>query len=463
MLFPLPLVPFEQYMLADDGPAYPMNGIFRLRFLGRFDRPALQSAVRAAVARHPLLWARIERSGRRRPAWVADAKSEPTVEWIAAPTGKQFPDVGHLDPQRGPGFRAWVVQDEAAATSDLVLALHHCCSDALGAFRFIEDLLMLYDGTVRGKPGSIALPPLDERLLRRRNAFGLSPLKLLRDGLKQLVGLHGAWRFFMHRPVPLVSHEPEPRSATVPKPYPTAITRQLSAAETDALRRLAREHRCTVNEWLARDLLLTLEAFQSKREPSNGADWLRLSVPMNLRGEQDRCLPAANVVSLVFLDRRKRHCADPARLLAGIHREMQRIKRFRLGLTFVLSLRLLKFLPGGIRRTVEADRCQSTCVFTNLGPLLTDTPLVQSDGRVVAGDLVLDGMDIFPPLRPHTCAAFCIFTYAGRLNVTLNYDARPLSKADAAALLETYMQRIRSSLPTTGTQTGDPSERVAAA
>ncbi|MEE8451461.1 MAG: condensation domain-containing protein [Thermoguttaceae bacterium] len=468
MLFPLPLVPFEQYMLADDGPAYPMNGVFRLRFSGRFDRPALLSAVRAAVARHPLLSARIERTGRQGPVWVADAQSEPSVEWIDGSTGKEFPTVGHLDPQRGPVFRAWVVQDEPSETTDLVLALHHCCSDALGAFRFIEDLLRLYDGAVRGKPTSVALPPLDERLLRRRGAFGLSPGKLLRDGLKQLVGLHGAWRFFMHRPVPLVPHKPEPRGAPVPESYPTAVTRQLSTAETDALRRSARERQVTVNELLARDLFLTLEAFQANLAPGKGltfkgTDWLRLSVPMNLRGDSDRRLPAANVVSLVFLDRRKRHCTEAARLLAGIHREMQRIKRLRLGLTFVLSLRLLKYLPGGIARTVETDHCQSTCVFTNLGPLFVDTPLAQSDGRVVSGSLVLEGMDILPPLRPHTCAALCIFTYAGRLNVTLHYDARPLSKTDAESLLETYMQNIRSTLPTTETQTGDPSRGVAAA
>ena len=463
MAFPLPLVPFEQYLLADDGPAYPMNGVFRLRFSGRFDRQALQAAVLKAVARHPLLSAKIQPARRNGYQWIADERSEPSIQWITAPTAAEFPPVGHIDLQRGPGFKAWVVQHDRATTTDLVLALHHCCCDALGAFRFIEDLLIAYDAAVHANRASLELAPLDPKLLRSRGRFGLSPGRLLRDGLKQLVGLHGVWRFFMHAPVPLVPHKPQPRSGPAPEHYPAAITRQFDETETDTLRQTARRHRVTVNEWLARDLFLALDTFRTQREGSDRDDWLRLSVPMNLRTENDRQLPATNVVSLIFLDRRKRHFADPMRLLAGIHREMQRIKRLRLGLTFVLSLRLMKLLPGGIARTVETDRCQSTCVFSNLGLLLADVPLSRSEGRVVSGDMVLEAMDIFPPLHPYTCAAFCIFTYAGRLNVTLHYDPRPLDRADAEELLETFMQHVRDALRTTEGRTQDPLEPSTAA
>ena len=48
-LFPLPLVPFEHYMLADDRADYPMTFFMRLHFRGRFDRGRLDNALRCRV------------------------------------------------------------------------------------------------------------------------------------------------------------------------------------------------------------------------------------------------------------------------------------------------------------------------------------------------------------------------------------------------------------------------------
>ena len=61
----LPLVPFEEYMLLDDRPAYPMNFFLRLRFAGCLVPERFDDACRQAVARHPLLAARITRRKRR--------------------------------------------------------------------------------------------------------------------------------------------------------------------------------------------------------------------------------------------------------------------------------------------------------------------------------------------------------------------------------------------------------------
>ena len=58
-LFSLPLIPFERYMLVDDRPGYPMSFVFVVELAGTPDRTALEAAFQAALARHPLLSARL--------------------------------------------------------------------------------------------------------------------------------------------------------------------------------------------------------------------------------------------------------------------------------------------------------------------------------------------------------------------------------------------------------------------
>src|SRR5688572_4783806 len=60
---PLPLTPFERYMLADDQPAFPMVAIVELEFGGSLRRDLLVQSLGPALLRHPLLWARVSGSG----------------------------------------------------------------------------------------------------------------------------------------------------------------------------------------------------------------------------------------------------------------------------------------------------------------------------------------------------------------------------------------------------------------
>ena len=123
---------------------------------------------------------------------------------------------------------------------------------------------------------------------------------------------------------------------------------------------------------------------------------------------------------------------------------MQLIKNNHLGLTFVLLLRLLKRLPGGLRGTARADRCAATCLVTNVGEPLAKTPLPEEDGRLMVGGMRLEGIDPLPPLRPLTAAAFTLFRYMGRQCITLHYDSRPLTREQAQDLLDSYAPGARN-------------------
>lgn len=438
----LPLTPFEEYMLCDDRPDYPMTGFFRLRFSGRLEAAALQEALRIAVARHPLTRAKVQRDRRQRPCWVADESYVPTLERWSADSGHDYPAAHYLDLSRGAGTRFWLV--DRAGAHDLVAQMHHAYADALGMCRFIDDLLVAY-ARVAGLAADIDFRPLDPDRLPKRNQFGLTYWKLLRMLPKQAVGLLGARQFFMRKSVTLAP----PGMAgdlAASHHFPTSRTYDFDPEETSRILAAAKRRKVTVNDLLARDLFLAIGTWRERHGVGKPDDWIRFSVPVNLRGPGDDQLSIANVVSLVFLDRKPHEFAAPQTLLESIQYEMQLIKRLQLGFTLIGSLIVARRLPGGVQRVMPGDKCLSTCVFSNLGVIMTETPLPRRDGKLLLGDVTLEGLDFVTPLRPHTAIAFCPYTYAGRLSVMMHHDPRSLTEAQADDLLENYLEQIRRSL-----------------
>jgi NRPS condensation-like uncharacterized protein len=471
MVLPLPLVPFEQYMLADDRPAYPMNFFVRLRFAGRFDRRALDAAMSAALARHPLLTAIARRSRR---GWIWEAADRlPAVQWLTCAPGESLPALEPLDVRVEPGFR--VTACEGQGRTDLVMQVHHACCDGLATFAFAEDLLANYAAACGTAPG-MTPRPLERQLLRRRGRFGLTTGQFLSVLPKQLVGLLGARQFLMRRPEPLVPTEAQRTGENLksqignsnmpqgqpPSGYPASWTRQLDESQTAGLLTAARTLGVTLNDLLLHGLFLCLAKWRQRHALDRPGAWLRVCVPVSLRTAALDRLPAANAASMVFLDRRPHDTSDPDRLLASIHKEMQLIKRMQLGLTFVLCLGLRRWLPGfapaeggdalaksgGVSCKPRADRCFSTAILTNLGTLLGRCPLADERGRVRAGGAILEDMDLLPPLRPLTSAAFTAWSYAHRLNFTLHYDPRVLEAGHAAELLDDMIGSVQRSAGT---------------
>ena len=74
--------------------------------------------------------------------------------------------------------------------------------------------------------------------------------------------------------------------------------------------------------------------------------------------------------------------------------------------------------------------------------------LPRKDGRVVAGNLLLDDITGVPPLRPHTRATFSVFAYRRKLTISLRCDDKYFSDEDTIRLLETYARHLRNCAPT---------------
>ena len=441
----LPLTTFEEFLLWEDRPAYPWNCFVRLRFSGRLDRAALEAALPKVIERHPLLRSKLQTQGAR-SQWQPLEGALPDVEWIEGQTGGDYPPATLLDLREQIGSKLYVLRDQQS--TDLVFQWHHACCDGAGGFVFLNDLLIAY-ALEQGASGKRLSPPqFDPQRIHQRGTYGLTAWKLLKLIPRQMIGLQGARQFMTRSPAPLLPHEVRPNDDPLPAGYPATRVHTFTAEETAALRGVAKSLGVTVNDLLTRDLFLALGAWRNRQGAADEDDdaWLRMMVPMNLRSSSDRLLSAANVVSSVFLDRRGPDFADPEALLRSIQDELQLIKDNKLGLTFIFSLRLFRLIPGGLKNNARQDKCTVSCIFTNIGRPLIRCSLPKQDGRLVAGNLVLEHIDGLAPLRPYNCATFSASHYAGRLTLTLHYDPRPVSPSQADDLLAGIAAQVRKTV-----------------
>jgi hypothetical protein len=435
-------------MLLDDRPDYPMTFLVRVRIVGELKHDVFHAAVESALERHPMLRARLDRSGASHGSWVLDGEAGIPVDWRQGDAPLECPDGQAIDLERAPGVRLWVRKD--ADTSVLTCQFHHACCDGIGGFQFLGDLLAGYGRMSSAGPHAPDLPATDwSRLPLRSRLWASLP------SLAHRFALAGRCLWFLFRLCVLESPTPLSGSsavATLPgsrTELPHFLTEFVGPGALQHLRRAAQRRGATINDWLVRDLFLTLAEW-NRRDPSQGRrGWLRVLMPVSMRGKGDGCMPAANCMSYVPLIRRRDDCVDERAeaLLAGLRDEGRTAIRSGLGQVFLGALDLL-LASRALPAMLAGERCFATAVLTNLGdPTHRFTArFPRRDGRVVAGELQVDEITGITPLRPLTRASFAVGTYAGDLGVCLWADPRSFTPGDARRLLSAYTQRIRDSI-----------------
>jgi len=441
-LFPLSLAPFERYMLADDDANYPTQFFCRLHFHGRIEQGPLETAFQVALARHPLLTALVRDSGKGRLDWVAAADRLPKINWIHEEPTESLPTAGHLDIRVTPGVQLSVVLGKDR--SDLVAQFQHVACDGVAGFDFLGDLLVAY-ANLTAVGNRCRLKPLDPHLLRQRATFGLTIGKLLKRLPRDVAALLlRAIGFYKRRPVSIIPRIPA--RSELPSDYPRSRFHRFDREETALIGRVAAASGTSVNSLLTRDLFLALGDWRDRQGLACAEDWLRIVVPTNMREVGDRRMPAANLVSLVFLDRQMAAVRCPDTLLAGIVREMALVKREESALRLPLLLSLLRWFPGLLAQGVRRKRCWATMLLTNMGPALPNCLLPRDAGRLVVGGLTLQNVDVLPLVRRHQPVSFAVSTYAGELTLGMHFDPRTIPADEAGALLSVYVRRIRESM-----------------
>jgi hypothetical protein len=445
-IFPLPLAAFEEYMFSDDRPDAPADCFYRLQFDGVLHRAEFEAALAVALKQHPLLRAKVERAPRGGWQWVEAGGAATCVHWHDGP--EPLCDLAErVDLTQSPGLRVYARAGNGR--SELLLQAHHATCDGLGAITFLEDLFAAYhDQVLPGVPRPAARPR-DVQRLPDRNRFALKWWQRLVRLPMEVVGAFGAMVFLVQRPAPLESAPAgdglrETAAADAPPaPLPLRIlSRTFNTGETCALKTAARHVSGTLNDLLVCQLYHALFAWQRRHDPQRVGRAVRIMVPMSLRTMADAALPAANSVAMVFLDRRPRWLWKtwPKLFERVLRWELQFDRRWRMGMTMI---RLLRFYRRwlGLNRLLPRHRAVATTVLTNIGNLI-GLAATRRHGRYTAGNVTLTGIEGVPPVRPHTNATFAAASYANRLTISMRYDPRRLSAADAGDLLDTFVAQL---------------------
>ena len=437
-ILPLHLSAADMLWLAQDLPDYPSTFVISLELSGHIDRPSWESAIAEGLDRHPLLRAFIRPAKGGVPCWVAAPSSLPPIDWSVEGAPITCPSGQAIDLAHETGLRIWIRMDTDSAR--VLFQFHHACCDGTGAYRFIGDLLACYGAKTARTSQAPILSPVQFSMLRARSERILDRVPI---GLR--AGSALAWKIFTRLPAPLAAPRAAKRNERHSE-FPGFMSRSLDRETTESLRGVAVEQSVTLNDLLIRDLFFAMHTW-NQRQDSIDRNRLRIMMPTDMRAAEDCEMPAANLTSYTFLSRDVRHWGTPTELLTSIQAETAQIKRERLGTKFMSSVSWAARRAKLLRFLAARNVCLASAVLSNAGdPSRRFTAkFTRESGRIVAGNLVLEGITGVPPLRPKTRATFSVAQYNRRLTVSVGCDPSCFSMADTEALLNIYVDHLLES------------------
>ena len=454
-LFPLHLSPIESLFCADDRPAFPMTFVLQFVFAGNVDRPAFEAALPAALVRHPLLRSLRKPAKRGLPCWVSAEGTAPVVDWGPEQEPLHLPNGERIDLAQEVGLRIWVRQGDGRSV--VTFQFHHSCCDGIGSYRFLGDLLALY-GKRTGKAGpAYELAPLDAGTLRQRKlrmtelAFRGHGRQLARRSVQQ------GFQVFGRRIAPLA---PPPRRppGEPPAEFPGIAVCSFDRDAHDRIRAGAGQLGVTVNDLLIAALFQTMHDWNVRRHAVWPGRWLRIMMPTDMRDVQDYSMPAANLVSYTFITRGTRASQSARALVAGIRDETRLIAQEKRGIAFGDAVAGASMYRWLLPYLLSGERCLATAVLSNAGDptkrFLAELP--RSDGRVVAGNLVLEDIRGVPPLRPKTNVTISAMSYLRKLTICMRCSPHLFGMDDTRRLNEWFVERIQSLAGVRATRPLDP-------
>ena len=444
-LFPLGLTPFEQFMLLDDRVDYPMVFVIAIRVSGELLRDEFDAALQVALDRHPLLTCFVQRCAGAGLCWVPSREHRPQLDWADDNRPLTCPTQEHIDLTREHGLRIWVRREQTQAR--VSFQFHHACCDGLGAVQFIGDLLAAYgQRTVTGE----AEPPelaaiLPDRLLARANFSAHDFEEGRKSFASPWVIARRLFKLLRRSPVPLAAAG-DRRPLSVPDlPFPAIITRVLERSVVQQLKAVAARKAVALNDLYLLEMFQTIRQWNRDRRRAGDHHWLRICMPTSLRTPRHDQMPAANVMSCMFLTRRAADCDQPDKLLADIHRQTSAIVNDQQGRFLTTGLKYLLKIPGLLPWLLRWNGCFTTVILANVGEVrrqfTAQFPLRQ--GRCVAGNVVLESLEGAAHVRPNTRMATSLGTYAGNLYINLHCDPRSFTRQQAEEMADLFTERLQ--------------------
>lgn len=449
-IFPLHLAPIDAFFMTDDTVRYPMTSVIHVDFTGSMQRVAFEGALSEALERHPLLAAVIRPAKRGELCWVFDPDVHPPVDWAPPGVLLDLPQGERIDLTNACGLRIWVRAGEQATR--LTLQVHHASTDGTGVYRFLGDLLALYGRQTcqNGRPP--VLENLDPGLLRDRRR------RMAKRAVQQAMwpwiraGLLEGGKVFLRGVQDVAPPSPTWGTARYPEemltPFPGIETQELNKDEHLALRDVATAHGAMLNDLLMAEMFRAIASWNDARAHTSHKPWLRIMMPFDLREQSDYTMPAANMTSYTFVDRRTDACSDRIQLLKGVRDETLRLKQDRGGTRFIDALMLAEKWPGILPRMLQLGRCISSVTLSNIGDptkrFVASFP--REGGKLVCGDLVLENISGVPPMRDKMRATCAVFSYQRKLAFCLRCDPYSFRAADTTEFLKSFIDGLRAYL-----------------
>lgn len=455
-LFPLPLTPFEQYVLLDDLPAQPMTAFVQLTFAGALESVRLEEALYQAVHRNPLLASRI-RTDSKVWQWVYDASFRPSLESYEHRPPTHGGRVVPLDLRARPGVRVWH-HPYSDGRWRLLFQFHHACADGIGMRRFVLDALAHYansaveaaveeDGPRQNSSTvqHVRFERLDHLQLRSRGCLkhltDTPPLVRLSTWQK----IKNSYYFFFQPPAPLLGARLSPIEPTVHADPEPVLSRILSLEESQAICRQAQEREVGLNELGLAILFRQCRAWQAQHGLAKPKRRIRLLMPFDIRTKDDLRLTAANRLSFAFLGRTHQQCEDWCSLLASIQAETKKIKDTRVYVDFLQGLALCQTKPRLFKWLLARCQHMATAVFTYGGDIhrgLSRT-FKEEDGRLRVGDVLWEDVLAAPPSRSNTNIALGLCISRGRICISASWNREALTADEAKLFFDGYVDAWR--------------------
>ena len=434
-LFPLHLTPFENYMLHDDSPEYPMTFILQFEFEGCIDRHTFQNAVDRALVRQPMLRCHIRPAKGGRNCWVATESYDSQVQWgeWQAPINQPV-DTDFIDLRTEIGFRCWVRHDEQRARC--VFLFHHSAVDGLAAYQFVGDILWFYATDM----GDVLepLPDVNVAELRNRLRNNLSP-EILRPSTAEQRQL-AVER--IKQSVQKLASVSGKIARSEPGDFPDIYNLDFDKEQFRQLRLVAQDRGQSVNDALLESLFVALVQWNQVFADDPQAGKICINMPLDLRQETQPQYLAANYVSYALAQRSQEEIAAPS-FASQLRMELVHLKHHRFNSDF---MRFLVETPIDNNEDISSLRlntdCLATVVFSNTGDPTRRfwVKLPKSGDGLKCGNLVLADVSGSPPLRQGTRAAVGVLTYQRKLRLCIRSDRRFMNAAQSKLFLEHFAE-----------------------
>ncbi len=435
-VFPLPLAPFEAYMLTDHRHDYPMHFYFRMELKGHLRPEYFKQALTESIQRHPLLRAKARQRFGRASVW------EPSDGICIRPCRQGFADLSqvleapHIDVTAESGLRTWLFAEPS--NTELLFQFHHSCCDGLGALIFLEDLLVTYHRISVGEKATDTF--VRSHGLKSR---GMIPLTAVQAVRKIPLDMKDFFRILLRRPaIATLAEKPEEHNAD--RRLSAFLSHQFSPGELAGLLAEAKAQSSTLNNILMKDVYRAIDLWMCEAG-GTAHRWIRMGVPASTRVHSSVEKTCCNHVTIMFLDQ---HSSDIRTSNSLLHQITQLTRFHRESNVWYSMLQLLQALaavPPLLRLYLRTNRRMCTTIASNVGRAFESCALPRKEGQLVIGDMLLTSLSFLSPLRPGTEVSFGCVTYGNALSLSMHYKPHRVGEKQARQLMEIVVNNLRTS------------------